>query len=71
MTPTHFLGELTKTPEGCMFLREKGLVSEFAEVIRMHGMESGDQSVMTNVKSVLWALVRCHNLDILFRLVGV
>lgn len=57
MTPPHFFGELTKTPEGCRYLREKGLVAEFAEVVRLHGMECGDQVVMTNVKSVLWALV--------------
>jgi hypothetical protein len=57
MAPTHFFGELTKTPEGCMYLKEKGLVSEFAEIVRLHGMEASDQAIMTNVKSVLWALV--------------
>ncbi|KAK1923142.1 Rapamycin-insensitive companion of mTOR, middle domain-containing protein [Papiliotrema laurentii] len=54
--PTHFFGELTKTPEGCQMLRSRGIVAEFAEIVRLHGMESSDQSVMTNVKSVLWAL---------------
>ncbi|WVR08773.1 hypothetical protein IAU60_005831 [Kwoniella sp. DSM 27419] len=54
--PTHFLGELTKTPEGCQLLKEKGIVAEFAEIVRLHGMESNDRSVMTNLKSVLWAL---------------
>ena len=58
MAPTHFFGELTKTPEGCQLLRERGIVAEFAEIIRLHGMETDDQPVMTNVKSVLWALVR-------------
>jgi rapamycin-insensitive companion of mTOR len=57
MAPSHFFGELTKTPEGCRYLREKGSVSELAEVVRLNGMESADQGVMTNVKSVLWALV--------------
>jgi len=57
MAPTHFFGELTKTPEGCQLLRERGIVAEFAEIIRLHGMETDDQPVMTNVKSVLWALV--------------
>lgn len=38
-------------------LRSRGIVAEFAEIVRLHGMESSDQSVMTNVKSVLWALV--------------
>ncbi|KAK4687008.1 rapamycin-insensitive companion of mTOR, partial [Tremellales sp. Uapishka_1] len=54
--PMHFFGELTKTKEGCQLLKDKGLVAEFAEIVRLHGMESNDQAVMTNVKSVLWAL---------------
>jgi len=33
-------------------------VADFAEIVRLHGMEENDQAVMTNVKSVLWALVR-------------
>lgn len=57
MAPAHFLGELAKTPEGCFYLREKGIVSELAEILRLHGMESQHQAVMTNVKSVLWAMV--------------
>lgn len=57
MAPCHFFGELTKTPEGCQYLRDKGLVAELAEIVRLHGMESADQAVLTNVKSVLWALV--------------
>lgn len=60
MAPTHFFGELTKTPEGCRYLREKDLVAELAEIVRLHGMESVDQVVMTNVKSVLWALVSVY-----------
>ncbi|KAL7420859.1 hypothetical protein Q5752_004812 [Cryptotrichosporon argae] len=54
--PTHFFGELTKTPEGCSFLRERGLVADLAEVIRLHGMEAGDAAVLTTVKSALWAM---------------
>ncbi|WWC72760.1 uncharacterized protein I206_106724 [Kwoniella pini CBS 10737] len=54
--PTHFLGELTKTPEGCRLIKEKGIVAEFAEIVRLHGMEANDQGVLTNLKSVLWAL---------------
>lgn len=38
-------------------LRERGIVAEFAEIVRLHGMEAHDQVVLTNVKSVLWALV--------------
>ncbi len=55
--PTHFFGELTKTQEGCQLLKDRGLVAEFAEIVRLHGMETDDQAVLTNVKSVLWALV--------------
>jgi hypothetical protein len=58
MAPTPFFGELTKTSEGCMYLKEKGIVPEFAEIVRLHGMEENDQAILTNVKSVLWALVR-------------
>ncbi|WWD20882.1 hypothetical protein CI109_105359 [Kwoniella shandongensis] len=54
--PTHFIGELTKTPEGCQLVKERGIVAEFAEVVRLHGMEAEDQSVLTSLKSVLWAL---------------
>ncbi|KAK8850712.1 hypothetical protein IAR55_004632 [Kwoniella newhampshirensis] len=54
--PTHFLGELTKTPEGCQLVKERGIVAEFAEIVRLHGMEVEDQSVLTSLKSVLWAL---------------
>nr|KIR45878.1 sterility protein Ste20 [Cryptococcus bacillisporus CA1280] len=56
LAPSHFLGELTKTPEGCELLKERGIVAEFAEIVRLHGMEGGDPSVLTNLKSVLWAL---------------
>lgn len=55
--PTHFFGELTKTPEGCQYLREKGVVPELAEVIRVHGMEDSDYEVLNNVKAALWAIV--------------
>ena len=55
--PSHFFGELTKTPEGCQLLRERGIVTELAELVRLHGMEGADHGVMTSVKSALWALV--------------
>ena len=67
MVPAHFFGELTKTPEGCRYLREKGLVAELAEILRLHGMESADQAVLTNVKSVLWALVSFVDLIIVHK----
>lgn len=57
MAPTHFFGELTKTPEGCLYLKSKGYVAGFAEIIRLHGMEASDDSVLMQVKSALWALV--------------
>jgi hypothetical protein len=55
--PTHFFGELTKTPEGCQYLQEKGVVPELAEMIRMHGMEDSDQELITSAKAALWAMV--------------
>ena len=57
LAPTHFLGELTKTPEGCMYLRERGLVADLAEVVRLHGREPEEEGVLRGVKSALWALV--------------
>jgi hypothetical protein len=60
IAPTHFLGELTKTPEGCALLRQRGIIAELAEVLRLHGMEAGDQAIITSVKSALWALVSGH-----------
>lgn len=54
--PTHFFRELCKTPEGCQYLREKSIVGDFAEVVRLHGMETEDQSIMREVKSALWVL---------------
>jgi len=56
IAPTHFFGELAKTPEGRQLLKDKGLVTEFAEIVRLHGMEEADGPVLTSVKSVLWAL---------------
>lgn len=56
IAPTHFLGELSKTPEGCQMLRERGLVSDYAEIIRIHGIEDGDEAFLMNVKMALWAL---------------
>ncbi|WVQ77136.1 hypothetical protein IAR50_006819 [Cryptococcus sp. DSM 104548] len=56
LAPTHFLGELTKTPEGCDLLKSRGIVTEFAEIVRLHGMEASDASVLRDLKSALWAL---------------
>ncbi|ORX40861.1 Rapamycin-insensitive companion of mTOR, middle domain-domain-containing protein [Kockovaella imperatae] len=61
--PTHFLGELTKTPEGCQMLRDRGIISEMAELVRLHGMESSDQGLLMNVKSALWALGNIGSTD--------
>lgn len=55
--PTHFFGELTKTPEGCQYLREKGVVPDLAEMIRVHGMEDEDLELLASVKAALWAMV--------------
>jgi rapamycin-insensitive companion of mTOR len=57
LAPTHFFGEVVKTPEGCQLLRDRNIVAEFADTIRIHGMEDKDEAILTNVKSVLWALV--------------
>ncbi|WVO18166.1 hypothetical protein L204_105869 [Cryptococcus depauperatus] len=56
LAPSHFLGELTKTDEGCELLKERGIVADFAEIIRLHGMEDQESSVITDLKSALWVL---------------
>ncbi|KAG9297891.1 hypothetical protein G9A89_000054, partial [Geosiphon pyriformis] len=55
-TPPHFYGELAKTEEGCQLLRERGHFREFARFVREHGMERRDSSIVSKLKSVLWAL---------------
>lgn len=63
--PCHFFGELTKTPEGCQFLRERGIVPGLAEIVRLHGLEPSNSTVLTSLKCALWALVgpgRVHTL---------
>lgn len=57
LTP-HFYGELTRTEEGCRLLRQKGQFSEYARYIREHGNECKDLSIISELKSVLWAVVR-------------
>ncbi|UZJ53770.1 hypothetical protein CBS101457_003090 [Exobasidium rhododendri] len=54
--PPHFYGELTKTPEGCAILYEKGHFAEFAHFIRTHGDEEEDVEIINKVKSTLWAV---------------
>lgn len=60
--PSHFLGELTKTEEGCQFLREQGIVSGLADIVRLHGLEASNDVILTSLKCALWALVRAHML---------
>lgn len=55
LTP-HFYGELTRTEEGCRLLRQKGHFSEYARYIREHGNECKDPSIISELKSVLWAV---------------
>jgi rapamycin-insensitive companion of mTOR len=62
--PSHFFGELTKTPEGCQYLRDQDVVGPLAAIVRQHGLEGRDHSILTNLKCALWALV-CPYLSIL------
>ncbi|BEJ06093.1 hypothetical protein CcaverHIS641_0306150 [Cutaneotrichosporon cavernicola] len=54
--PTHFFRELCKTPEGCEYLHQKGIVPEFAEIIRLHGMETEDTGVLNKLKAAMWVM---------------
>jgi hypothetical protein len=55
--PSHFFGELTKTAEGCEYLREQDVLGSLASIVRQHGLEGRDQSILTSLKCALWALV--------------
>ncbi|KAF9327607.1 hypothetical protein BG006_009105 [Podila minutissima] len=55
LTP-HFYGELTRTEEGCRLLRLKGHFAEYARYIREHGNECKDPNIISELKSVLWAV---------------
>ncbi|KAF9580285.1 hypothetical protein BGW38_003131, partial [Lunasporangiospora selenospora] len=52
----HFYGELTRTDEGCQLLRAKGHFSDYARFIRENCAESKDANIITDLKSVLWAV---------------
>jgi rapamycin-insensitive companion of mTOR len=60
--PSHFLGELTKTPEGCRYIRAQDIVGPLAAIVRQHGLEGKDQAILTSLKCALWALVRRFSL---------
>ncbi|KAF9560454.1 hypothetical protein EC968_006211 [Mortierella alpina] len=55
LTP-HFYGELTRTEEGCQLLRTKGHFADYARYIREHCAECKDTAIISNLKSVLWAV---------------
>lgn len=60
--PSHFYGELVKTPEGCQILEEKGHFLDFADFIRDSGLENQDLEGLLRLKSILWAVVRLLHL---------
>ncbi|KAG0307192.1 hypothetical protein BGZ98_000828 [Dissophora globulifera] len=55
LTP-HFFGELTRTEEGCKLLRKKGHFLDYARYIREHCAESKDSMIISELKSILWAV---------------
>ncbi|KAM3580575.1 hypothetical protein VKS41_007236 [Umbelopsis sp. WA50703] len=55
-TPPHFYGELTRTEEGCMLMKEKGHFQLFANYIREHAMDNRDPEVILRLKATLWAV---------------
>lgn len=60
MVPPHFYGEMAKSPLGSQVLAEKGHFTEFSEFVRQHGLEDEDVEIISKLKSVLWAIVRCN-----------
>ncbi|KAG0211914.1 hypothetical protein BGX28_007196 [Mortierella sp. GBA30] len=55
LTP-HFYGELTRTEEGCQLLRTKGHFADYARYIREHCAECRDPAIISELKSILWAV---------------
>ncbi|KAF9976709.1 hypothetical protein BGZ73_008016 [Actinomortierella ambigua] len=52
----HFYGELTRTGEGCQLLQMKGHFADYARYIREHCAECKDPAIISELKSVLWAV---------------
>ncbi|KAF8934324.1 hypothetical protein BGZ58_005786 [Dissophora ornata] len=52
----HFYGELTRTEEGCKLLKKKGHFADYARYIREHCAESKDPTIISKLKSILWAV---------------
>ncbi|CAO3672310.1 unnamed protein product [Umbelopsis ramanniana] len=55
-TPPHFYGELTRTEEGCMLLKEKGHFQLFASFIRNYLLDDRDFETILRLKATLWAV---------------
>jgi len=55
-TPPHFYGELTRTEEGCMLLKEKGHFQLFASFIRDYSLDDRDFETILRLKATLWAV---------------
>ncbi|KAF9182652.1 hypothetical protein BGZ50_004785 [Haplosporangium sp. Z 11] len=52
----HFYGELTRTEEGCQLLRARGHFADYARYIREHCAECKDPAIISELKSILWAV---------------
>jgi rapamycin-insensitive companion of mTOR len=55
-TPPHFYGELTRTEDGCMLLKEKGHFQLFANFIRNYSVDHHDPETILRLKATLWAV---------------
>ena len=64
VVPPHFYRELTRTAEGCKLLREKGHFSEFANLVREHGLEQDDAEAIVKVKGCLWAIGNVGSMEL-------
>ncbi|KAL2760914.1 hypothetical protein ACRALDRAFT_1078558 [Sodiomyces alcalophilus JCM 7366] len=62
--PPHFYRELARTEEGCKMLREKGHFTDFANVIRDHGMQSADAELLLKVKGAMWAVGNVGSMEL-------
>jgi rapamycin-insensitive companion of mTOR len=62
--PPHFYRELTRTAEGCQFLKESGHFHDFVAIIQESWAECEDHETMLKVKGCLWAVGNVGSMEL-------
>lgn len=58
LVPTHFYAQLAQTPQGLSAIKKSGHFDTFVAFIRQYGLEDQDTVIISQLKSMLWAVVR-------------